>query len=382
MIVNNSSLPNQLKCQRCGHLWWPRKLERPRICPKCKTPYWDSARTIKGKETGTENLWLENARKWLRRSHKDLAGFKALVRFNKQNYRNVRCSDPALAVYLLQQALEKAVKAVAIASSQYLPTDIKKAFSHNSFDLLMDFYSKTLSQIHELNLDGIYMMMAGITAAEADGRISVTHRMQSKHEMAMASPDVVETFLRRIESIRKSAILDTLRDVFGPHTKIKTHEVNRQAGTIEDTVSTFEKIWTTNLGQPPLTDEQLALATSMADKFTELGHQLGIKGETSKFITVDRSTKTWLSVWALVALMILAYLTTPHESSSRYPRLPQVVKGSMPKDLDCDDYDQTLGIVKHLGYAGYVTELVLGDIDEILDGVSLFFKPNKAVQVL
>jgi rubrerythrin len=29
------------KCLRCGHTWIPRKKERPRVCPKCHSPYWD-----------------------------------------------------------------------------------------------------------------------------------------------------------------------------------------------------------------------------------------------------------------------------------------------------------------------------------------------------
>lgn len=33
----------KLKCKRCGHQWIPRKIE-VRICPKCKSPYWDRAR--------------------------------------------------------------------------------------------------------------------------------------------------------------------------------------------------------------------------------------------------------------------------------------------------------------------------------------------------
>jgi len=32
------------KCKRCGHKWAQRKLEKPRICPKCKSPYWDKER--------------------------------------------------------------------------------------------------------------------------------------------------------------------------------------------------------------------------------------------------------------------------------------------------------------------------------------------------
>jgi len=33
------------KCERCGHEWLPRNHEdRPRVCPKCKSPYWDKPR--------------------------------------------------------------------------------------------------------------------------------------------------------------------------------------------------------------------------------------------------------------------------------------------------------------------------------------------------
>lgn len=31
------------RCERCGHEWVPREgTEEPRVCPKCKSPYWDS----------------------------------------------------------------------------------------------------------------------------------------------------------------------------------------------------------------------------------------------------------------------------------------------------------------------------------------------------
>ncbi len=38
------------KCDRCGHEWVPRKEdEEPRVCPKCKSPYWNVPRKNKGK---------------------------------------------------------------------------------------------------------------------------------------------------------------------------------------------------------------------------------------------------------------------------------------------------------------------------------------------
>jgi len=32
------------RCERCGHEWSPRKNQRPNVCPKCKTAYWDKPR--------------------------------------------------------------------------------------------------------------------------------------------------------------------------------------------------------------------------------------------------------------------------------------------------------------------------------------------------
>ncbi|MFA5724087.1 MAG: hypothetical protein WC979_07565 [Candidatus Pacearchaeota archaeon] len=29
------------KCERCPHKWISRKKERPKICPSCKSPYWN-----------------------------------------------------------------------------------------------------------------------------------------------------------------------------------------------------------------------------------------------------------------------------------------------------------------------------------------------------
>ena len=41
----------RLYCKRCRHSWHPRQLEI-RICPKCKSPYWDKERKHKSKNKG------------------------------------------------------------------------------------------------------------------------------------------------------------------------------------------------------------------------------------------------------------------------------------------------------------------------------------------
>lgn len=35
-------------CDRCRHKWVPRdRVNRPAVCPKCKSPYWDREQAIR-----------------------------------------------------------------------------------------------------------------------------------------------------------------------------------------------------------------------------------------------------------------------------------------------------------------------------------------------
>lgn len=48
------------KCERCGHEWIPRnKEEKPIICPKCKSPYWDKPKKSKKGKNHNKNTTLE-----------------------------------------------------------------------------------------------------------------------------------------------------------------------------------------------------------------------------------------------------------------------------------------------------------------------------------
>jgi uncharacterized OB-fold protein len=39
----------ELKCLRCGHIWHPRK-PIVRLCPRCKSAYWDTEKINKTKK--------------------------------------------------------------------------------------------------------------------------------------------------------------------------------------------------------------------------------------------------------------------------------------------------------------------------------------------
>jgi Zn finger protein HypA/HybF involved in hydrogenase expression len=39
------------KCERCSHEWVPDDInKKPKVCPKCKSPYWDTPRRNKKKK--------------------------------------------------------------------------------------------------------------------------------------------------------------------------------------------------------------------------------------------------------------------------------------------------------------------------------------------
>jgi predicted Zn-ribbon and HTH transcriptional regulator len=42
------------RCERCAHEWLPKKVlkgsKKPMVCPKCKSPYWNTPKEVKNEE--------------------------------------------------------------------------------------------------------------------------------------------------------------------------------------------------------------------------------------------------------------------------------------------------------------------------------------------
>ena len=58
-----------LKCQRCGHVWIPRRFE-VKVCPKCSSPYWDRPRGLDYLNQKERSILLKRAEEELRRNKK------------------------------------------------------------------------------------------------------------------------------------------------------------------------------------------------------------------------------------------------------------------------------------------------------------------------
>ena len=41
----------KLTCLRCGHSWWPKTPDRPMLCAKCRSAYWERPKKNKKEET-------------------------------------------------------------------------------------------------------------------------------------------------------------------------------------------------------------------------------------------------------------------------------------------------------------------------------------------
>jgi len=44
----------RLVCKRCLHSWYPRRPQRPAVCPRCKSPRWDEPEEVPVAEACSE----------------------------------------------------------------------------------------------------------------------------------------------------------------------------------------------------------------------------------------------------------------------------------------------------------------------------------------
>ena len=63
------SLPT-LTCERCGHIWYPRRENLPKVCPSCKSKKWQEAKVYLCPECSKDSYrWVS---KELLEFHRDI----------------------------------------------------------------------------------------------------------------------------------------------------------------------------------------------------------------------------------------------------------------------------------------------------------------------
>jgi hypothetical protein len=276
-----------------------------------------------------KRLHLEDSAAWIARANKDYTAFRLL-----------RCSDPALSVYLLQQCVEKIIKALAISSGQYQLSDIK-TFSHKSVGLLLDFWQK---------LEG---------ASRNNQRYGAV--LPSMIKMDEATPKEVLSILQFLKGLHKLSLS------FIKMCNIETGDtITLSFGAI--TKSSLKKM--TYISEPkPDAAEKRSLDDLSYYVFLELRDILDRSEDKSGTVkSKDFFIRRFLGQWSLLALFILASITFSHESRSRYPDTSG--KG-------CDNYTEVLGIVKYRDSLGDICKMTLSYADYVLEIIPELFPVAK-----
>ena len=323
---------------------------------------------------------LEKANKWLRRAKMDFNAFKRMVPVGKNIRKGVRCTDPALAVYLLQQSIEKAAKSVAVATGKYSDSRLR-SHSHNSLKVLLDFYRESLNTIIKqpgfnavgmgFGIDfteGLDKIMNLIVEVGKTSRERTADKTLYREQFAMATDAGIEKMLDMLLLLRSNAFIGIPKSIFGPHGKVVIDKQKLNTSTPKDFVSSTFSELEKKLNIPRISENNLKLLEDVVGLLAPDG--IVDEGD-EKTVVVERPTDEQLGQWSLIALLVLAMYTFPHESTTRYPR--PSAKKQVTGPLGYEDYDESLGIVSQLARMGYLTMLTLDGIGLKLETVAAFY---------
>ena len=330
---------------------------------------------------------LEYAQRWLDRATKDFEAFKRLVPFDRKTRGNVRCPDPALAVYLLQQSVEKAVKAAAIASGQYKTNDFTTYYKHNSLALILNLNQKIVIKLEQLGLKPLAELMGvdllngtlkltnieNQVMGKPDSTIQTEKRLDFREESIRVSPEVIDKVLDLLDVIRNS-FLNAIRSTFR---RLPEMGIRKGHGIVDDPeafVKGLSDELTRDLKVRPPSELQLRVPIEFVKFLSSFGTQ------ATADLRRTEMTANYLGVWAFsTALLFLTYFTFAHESTSRYPQKRRKSEKAKTGKIGCDDYDNSLGIVNRLGRIGYATGLTLNDMRQELEAIAFFFATKPVV---
>jgi len=330
---------------------------------------------------------LENAKRWLRRARMDFNVFRRMVPLDKKSRKTVRCTDPALAVYLLQQSIEKATKAVAAATGKYSYSKLKSQ-GHNSLKILLSFYREVIDTIikrPELNALG-----AGLGLDFSEGLNKIINLMMKVNkktdkerkadgtlyyvdQLAGATNTEIDLCLKLLLLLRNNAFLGVPKSIFGPHSKIVIDRKKINTSTPASIASSALEELAKQLAIPQLSKSTYEL---LENTVTLLAPDGITEEDSEEKIVIERPTKEFLGQWSLIALLILAMYTFPHASTTRYPG--PITKKATSKPNGYEDYNESLGIVSQLSRMGYVTMLALNELEPELETIACFYPTIEA----
>lgn len=269
----------------------------------------------------------ERAALWLERSRLDYEGLQRLM---------TPLSDPPLAVYLLQQCVEKAVKALLVARGED-EAKIKETFGHKSLKAYLDHFRKLVDKL-EPQID-IIQNITGSDFRKPRKDLLTLKPTRYRSEWAAASLERVRSVLEYLTELRRS-INRGVESILGQVLTVK--------GLDPKLCSVFAQMY-----DPEFANEAQRRALSASGR-AEMQEEV---------------TRRFDFVWALIALGYLAAFTHPHHSAPRYPSSPDApedpFQAANRDKLGFDLYRSPLGIAEGLEDVVKLTGTVIEALDPI-----------------
>ena len=265
----------------------------------------------------------EDAAIWIERSHKDYEAAKLL-----------KTKDPALTIYLLQQCIEKSVKALAVASGRFNSSYIKDKFKHNSKELLIELWQN-------------------LGASKSSSLSSICNLRN------VPDPDLVEALQYTIE-LKHLSLFSSPFNFEQNDTLTLSLRINGKE---------FDYLCKYNEFPPSLVLMETPLersgTKSLIDLVIQFSLDSGMKALVPPSVSEKRKIKASLETEfskdkLLFSLFLLAALTYKHEASTRHPA----------DNIGCQDYTDNLPIVKHMGLLYEILDAVLSEVDYLLESKS------------
>lgn len=341
---------------------------------------------------------IVRAKSWLKRAQRDYQGFTKVVGRQYIQSKKAVPDDPALAVYLLQQASEKTVKAIAIASGKYEEKDLRVEYSHNSLMLLSDVLLRLLDapfmepalNFAKLGLgergkklppyDEIKQKFEEIKRNIAVSKDRPPDAPDWLKEFALLPREQIHPVVTMLLNLRSTA-QSLIHQILKPNLQYDFQKL--LAYLNEPTDANLQDMFAPSLRDSKQSPDALKFAACLVPVLTGetlkelMTEALGkdtvdltkIKAKIGKRADIE---KQFLPIIALMSLMFLAAFTFAHESWTRYPR--HNFTGTRQEiDLDCESYTEQLGVAACLRELGELTRVTVFDIEKFVETVADYF---------
>ena len=294
---------------------------------------------------------------------------------------------PSQTIALLQQSVEKTVKALMVAAGENEDDLKKRPFGHDSLTTVLEFLKRGLSKPFYIDTMEPYLEANSTSFQNIDevkshiDDILLQLKQGYARKLAVLSCDEIRYLIDFMEDGRK----DLVSNVNASFPRRYTLTVGSGQSELMDAIDRVLEIARSRSDSVTLSADGITANKTIAINFLYYKYPRLLEdhpcGHRST-VTIDRSETLLpvaLSAWAFPCLMILAALTFPHATSCRYP----APKGA-PDDpeiaseqgmLGAKPYTPALGIVNHLHELNCQTDRVLRDLRPFLWGTALLGEP-------